>query len=314
MRTLAALIITALILIPITSSASDIVTMPSGWDKARGELNAGSIGGISLSLSNDSLLDNISVNIENFPTIVETYTATWCENCVSTEHARDEAIADYNVSIIHYHRHYYETEDPFGSNSTESRWESNYGATSAAITGLKRAAPTTVFDGERMHVGASPRSDSMKNDFIYSLNVQSSAPLLGSILLSMKPLQSNISNYSNIEFSWQTSQLTNSCMSNCPNTISIFPWLLFVEEVAYYPEGSNDLEYYNHILHEAISLGMTDGSMVIDIPIAWDGDDMTAILLVDWIEEEVNNSLPAANILLTLMTFLVSSVVYVKKN
>ena len=87
--------------------------------------------------------------------------------------------------MIHYHRHYYETQDPFGDNSTEDRWELNYGASSINSLGSPRLAPTTVIDGERMHPGHRPKSNNLENDFITSISVGSTAPLYGNISLSV---------------------------------------------------------------------------------------------------------------------------------
>ncbi len=308
MRSIVAIFMVTLILLPITISTADIVTIET-WDKARGESNAGTIGGVTINL-NDSTISE-SMNIQDFPVIVETYTATWCENCVDVEEIRDEAIGDNNVSIIHYHRHFFESSDPFGSNSTELRWESSYGSASIEAIGMSRGAPTTIIDGERMHAGKVAKSNSLKNDFTNSIEFGTNAPLIGSISLSV---ESNINQTTSL-FSWNTSQLSYSCIEDCPKKLSTIAWLMFVEDVAYFPEGSNGLEYYHHVLHEAIYLEESDGSKSFEIPDAWDGNDMSAILIVDWAEVETkNNSIPAPSIVLTLICLLVSSVAYGKKN
>ena len=133
MRRLWALVLVALIVIPIQASASTA----SLWDKARitddsGTLS-GTIGGLSIELSNTTYEESTS-GILDLPSIVEVYTATWCSNCVKTEKALDDAIGDLEVTRIHYHRHLYETLDPFGSNSTDSRWVETYGAGSLLST------------------------------------------------------------------------------------------------------------------------------------------------------------------------------------
>ena len=49
-------------------------------------------------------------------------------------------------------------------------------------------------------------------------------------------------------------------------------------------------------------------------PSTWDGDDMSAILIVDWVEKENDdNFFPGPSISLTLVCVLVSSLVYSKK-
>ena len=164
MRRLWALVLIALIVIPMQSSAAT----ESLWDDARitDEIGTkyGTIGGISIELSNTTYEESTS-GITDLPSIVEVYTATWCSNCIKTEQALDDAIGNLDVTRIHYHRHLYETLDPFGSNSTDSRWVENYGAGSLlstersmsasdggviTIPGTERSAPSKVFDGERM--------------------------------------------------------------------------------------------------------------------------------------------------------------------
>ena len=129
MRVIIPFLVVAFILTPAISIATDSSNIET-WENARYNQNSGTLGGISISLSNDSSVHQSTMNIEDFPTIIETYTATWCENCVMVEQKRNEAIGNNNATVIHYHRHYYETQDPFGDNSTEDRWELNYGASS----------------------------------------------------------------------------------------------------------------------------------------------------------------------------------------
>ena len=313
MRVTISLMLALFILIPTVSVTSDSSNVET-WDDARHKKDSGTIGGISVSLSNDSADQNIIMDFEDFPTIVETYTATWCENCVMVEQTRDQALNNRNSTIIHYHRHYYETQDPFGDNTTENRWELNYGTASTIALGASRLAPTTILDGERMHPGHRPKSDSLKDDFVTSISVGSTAPLLGNISLSITKNYSNTNSENSTLFSWSTSNLVSNCMDSCSNSVSTSAWLLFVEDVAYFPEGSNDLEYYHHVLHHVVLLDGLDGTMEYTYPSAWDGDDMSAILIVDWIEKENDdNFFPGPSIILTFACVLVSSLVYSKK-
>ena len=280
MRTLAALLMVGLIIVPIQASA----TSGSMWDEAREGVQGGTIGGLSLSLSESST--EYSAQIGMFlpgPPVIEVYTATWCTNCVTTEHALDEAIGDTDVVRIHYHRHKFEAEDPFGSNGTEERWESIYGAVSTTIGGAPRLAPTTVFDGERLHLGTSSKSDSLLNDYTASLGAGSTHEFGGTIELWVA------TSGATTEFSWDLSGMGHySCgetewrsVVDCP-TVSLTAWLLFVEDSANFPEGSNEVGDYLHVLHEAVQLDGLNGSTAIDVPTAWDGNDLSAILLVDW--------------------------------
>ena len=301
------------ILTPAISIASDSSNIET-WEKARYKQNSGTLGGISISLSNDSLIDDSTMNIEDFPTIIETYTATWCENCVMVEQKRNEAIGNNNATVIHYHRHYYETQDPFGDNSTEDRWELNYGVSSINSLGASRLAPTTVIDGERMHPGHRPKSDTLENDFITSISVGSTAPLYGNISLSVTENDFLTEDIETSTFTWSTSTLMPICSDNCRKSVSTSAWLLFVEDVAYFPEGSNDLEYYHHVLHHVILLDELDGSMNYSYPSAWDDDDMNVILIVDWVEENNDdNFFPGPSMILTILCLLISSLIYSKK-
>lgn len=315
MRGIISFLVVAFILTPAISIATDASNIET-WENARYNQKSGTLGGISISLSNDSSVYDSTMNIEDFPTIIETYTATWCENCVMVEQKRNEAIGSNNATVIHYHRHYYETQDPFGDNSTEDRWELNYGASSTNSLGASRLAPTTVIDGERMHPGHRPKSNTLENDFITSISVGSTAPLYGNISLSVtKNDFFTQDTEKSSTFSWSTSTLMPICADDCRKSVSTSAWLLFVEDVAYFPEGSNDLEYYHHVLHHVILLDELDGSMNYSYPSAWDDDDMNVILIVDWVEKNNDdNFFPGPSMILTISCLLISSLVYSKKN
>ncbi|HJL55134.1 MAG: hypothetical protein QGF28_01730 [Candidatus Thalassarchaeaceae archaeon] len=271
MRTLAALLMVALIIIPIQASAAN----GGMWEDAREGILGGTLGGISLSLSGNTTDSSISMDVIDLPTVIEVYTATWCTSCVTTEHTLDEAIGDADVTRIHYHRHKFEVEDPFGSNGTEERWESIYGTASTSVGGAPRLAPTTVFDGERLHLGTTSKSDSLQSDFSASLAIGPSHVYDGSMSLSA------IESEGVTEFSWDITTMIYNCADECPIETRT-AWLLFVEGSASFPDGSNGIGDYIHVLHDAVPLDGPIGSTVIDVPPAWDGDDMSAVLLVDW--------------------------------
>ncbi len=271
MRTLAALLMVALIIIPIQASAAN----GGMWEDAREGILGGTLGGISLSLSGNTTDSSISMDVIDLPTVIEVYTATWCTSCVTTEHTLDEAIGDADVTRIHYHRHKFEVEDPFGSNGTEERWESIYGTASTSVGGAPRLAPTTVFDGERLHLGTTSKSDSLQSDFSASLAIGPSHVYDGSMSLSA------IESEGVTEFSWDITTMIYNCADDCPIETRT-AWLLFVEGSASFPDGSNGIGDYIHVLHDAVPLDGPIGSTVIDVPPAWDGDDMSAVLLVDW--------------------------------
>jgi len=243
------------------------------------------------------------------PSIVEVYTATWCSNCVKTEQALDEAIESLpnlakEVTRIHYHRYLYETLDPFGSNSTDSRWIDTYGKGSlissetsfeasdgrtVQIDGTERSAPSNVFDGEMMYTGTSTKSNSLQTDYGTALTMGPSHPFSSNNLLELAVLPDTTipELYS---FHW------NISLSAEVENWEVTSWLMFVEHSAHFPEGSNGKGNYSHVLHEAVNIGSQNASSILlDPPEPWDGDDMSVILLVDWtIRSSTDaNSIPA---------------------
>ena len=86
-------------------------------------------------------------------------------------------------------------------------------------------------------------------------------------------------------FSWNFDNLGSSCADDCP-TQTTTPWVLFIEDSARFEDGSNNLEEYIHVNHAAVQLSGFNGTETIDIPSAWDGEDMNAVLLIDWEVEQ----------------------------
>ena len=223
---------------------------------------------------------------------------------MTTEQALDEAIGDSDVMRIHYHRHRSEPEDPFGNNATEHRWESTYGDASTAVGGSSRLPPTTVFDGERMHIGTSPSSSSLANDYSTSLIADQSS-FSGSARLSVSAYDSETGF---MLFSWN---ITGPVVSDAEDStaIRLTPWLLFVEDSASFPEGSNGVGDYLHVLHDAVELDGPEGIGSAQVPAAWDGDDVSVLLLIDWTSATTeccgsNWPLPEPGLATVLLCFL----------
>ena len=331
MRRLSALVLIALIVMPIQASAST----GSLWDDARisdeSGMLSGTIGGLSIDLSNTTYAVSTS-GILDMPSIVEVYTATWCSNCVKTEQALDDATADLEVTRIHYHRHLYETLDPFGSNSTDSRWVETYGAGSLLSTersvtaseggvikipGTEWSAPSNVFDGERMYTGISTKSNSLLTDYSTALALGSSHPFAtnGSISLEVSasvtlPVNNQSENHTGeiVDYSFQWDI---SLWSEADFPWEVNSWLMFVEHNAHYPEGSNGKVNYSHVLHEAVNIGDGhEGSIAFAPPEPWDGDDMSVVMVVDWESHggpNGENTLPAPGVA-TLLCMLAALV------
>ena len=296
------LLISLLLLVPNQATATS--EQSSMWHDARTGVDGGVLGALELSLTNETTGGEIILDYSEMTPVVEVYTATWCLNCVTTEQALDEAIGDSDVIRIHYHRHRSEPEDPFGNNATEHRWESTYGDASTAVGGSSRLAPTTVFDGERMHMGTSPSSSSLANDYSTSLIADQSS-FSGSARLSVSAYDSETGF---ILFSWN---ITGPTVSDAEGNTAIMltPWLLFVEDSASFPEGSNGVGDYLHVLHDAVELDGPGGIGSAQVPAAWDGDDVSVLLLIDWTSATTeccgsNWPLPGPGLATVLLCFL----------
>ncbi|HJM13463.1 MAG TPA: hypothetical protein QF641_03110 [Candidatus Thalassarchaeaceae archaeon] len=302
MRVIAPFLLTLILLLPMQVNA----TSETLWNDAREGVDGGTISGPSIPVFENMTETSMTASITNLQSVIEVYTATWCQNCVESETALDDAIANSKVTRIHYHRHLFETMDPFGSNSTEDRWVSSYGDASTTIAGQSRLAPAIVFDGERMYMGTNPKSESLQTDYSTSLAVGSNHPFQAvaeDAHLSLDVVPST----NGLTFQWSNTGLIPAAGSPTTNSVA---WILFVEDAAYYPEGSNGVEYYRHVLHEAVMLPeWQEGSMEISIPQTWDGSDMSAVLVLDWevSTSDPNRTIPAPGVV-TLMCMLAALV------
>ncbi len=248
--------------------------------------DTGTLGGVSISLSgNNTSFESNEMMAEEWPQLIEVYTATWCLNCVQTEAVTNSLIIpdDESIMQVHYHRFIAETQDPFGSQATDDRWVERYGQTSQIAGSFERIAPSNVFDGERLHIGTSPQSDSLTTDYQISLEAGTSIDDSSSIELLDSFAKLSWSNESGENlFSWNISTPSLS------EFYTISPMLFFVEEVGYFPEGGNGEEYYHHILRDVVELTSSGssfsntGQISIDHNSAYDGDDLSAVLVFDW--------------------------------
>jgi len=299
-------IVTALLLSSLTTTVSSSEGS-SIWDDARLGVNGGTVGAIAISIGNGTNISDASVIEDNFEPVVEVYTATWCTNCVYTENTLNEAIGDTEAFLIHYHRHKYEALDPFGSNSTEYRWESTYGDASYAASepSNTRVPPSNIFFGERMHVGMRSNSNSLLSDFAASLATQLTSQFSGTVSFSTSQ-----SEQGSLQVSWNLSELEYQCMDgggSCP-TVTFTPWVMFIEDSAYYPDGTNGLDYYHHVLHEAYEFDGLAGTSTLEIPMIWDGDDLSVVLLIDWsYPEEPDTPLPTPGALAAIACILAAA-------
>ena len=148
----------AILLLPAPVQAGTPITIP----------NQGILGGYMIDLT------NVSDSFEEFNTggdmagvqVVEVYTATWCENCVYSEHALMDALETESATVLVNHRFIGESQDPFGTQEGDDRWIDLYGETTLSLgSGYDRLAPSVVFDGHRFVAGSAPTGESLESDY-----------------------------------------------------------------------------------------------------------------------------------------------------
>ena len=228
-------------------------------------------GGVYLD-ANES--GNSTSSLSELPAIVEDYTATWCTNCVTVEDALNDIAENNNMKTYHFHRFINENEDPLGSQEGDDRWINRYD---------QRLPPTVIFNGTIRQIGSIPDGDSLQDD--YNKNLEASINLgIGSSSLGWA-----VSNNSNPIATWNLAV----DMSNFPQDSEIKSYLWVVEEVAYFPDGGNEEEYYHKSVRTIIDLGnATTGSLEVTLPAAYDGDDLQVHLIHEVVLPEPDGETP----------------------
>ena len=228
-------------------------------------------GGVYLD-ANES--GNSTSSLSELPAIVEDYTATWCTNCVTVEDALNDIAENNNMKTYHFHRFINENEDPLGSQEGDDRWINRYD---------QRLPPTVIFNGTIRQIGSIPDGDSLQDD--YNKNLETSINLgIGSSSLGWA-----VSNNSKPIATWNLAV----DMSNFPQDSEIKSYLWVVEEVAYFPDGGNEEEYYHKSVRTIIDLGnATTGSLEVTLPAAYDGDDLQVHLIHEVVLPEPDGETP----------------------
>ena len=276
------------------------VIIPFNADAAPAEsLAVGAVfGGQWVDANNSTVQTNL---LTDLPAIVEDYTATWCTNCVDVEHALDDVASQIPINQYNFHRSIGETQDPFGTDALDHRWESRYG---------QRVPPTVIFNGSHKQVGSVSNGETLQDDYT----------ALAQLDLSLGQGSSS--------FTWTaTGQGSGSVSWNLSiddsqfgeSVISVNLWI--VEASAHFEEGTNGLEDYPHIVREIQSLGnSTSGTAQISLPDAFDGNDLSVHLIyqiVNPIVEDGGNEnepqvieekgMPAISLIATLALFAVAT-------
>ena len=273
MRKCLTLFLFAILLLPAPVQAGTPVMIP----------DQGILGGYMVDLtgvSNNSTTLSVGGDMTQIQ-VVEVYTATWCQNCVYSEHALMDALENESATVLVHHRFIDEASDPFGTQAGDERWIDLYGETSAQVaSGLERAPPTVVFDGHRFVAGSAPHGDSLESDYASMFADKHEYRSWG--------LES--------DFSWTGDNSTGILtwkMDTHPDEPEWMSWshrLMVVEHSAYFPEGGNGLEDYDDIVRAIIDLTPTlqddgrewGGEQEITLPAAYDGDDLSLVVVHEW--------------------------------
>lgn len=262
-----------IVLVAILFSISSIHSASAGVAVEVDDVGA-SFGGITL---NTNASGNVSSNLTDLPSIVEYYTATWCTNCVYVEHALDDIENNgTNIQQFHFHRDQ-DSEDPWGTTAGEARWNDRYDG---------GQPPTVVFNGSMKQVGSVPESDSLENDYI-KLAGQSLDLGLGSSSMTWV----STTNSTGV-LSWSISHSEDLV----PEGGDLISMVWITERYAYFPDGSNGVENYPHVVKGIIELGNASvGTMNLTLPDAHDGNDLQIHLIHQIVLPEIVDDCEVTN-------------------
>ena len=296
---------------------------------------SGMIGGIAVDIGAGNISNSTGqIESSSWPHIVEVYTATWCANCLDSEHVVEVLSQSNQVERLHYHREYSESQDPFGTEVGDDRWIERYGPASVISTdGLTRTPPSIVFNGEWLHTGTLAKGGvSLADDYTQSLSMGSSLPLDG--LSSSLEWVGSSTNDSEGTVSWTIGpnledKTVDDYWDNCmmwPEGTLYTPVLFVVENVARFESGSNGLENYSHVIRDIHRLDVDDnsnGSASITLPNIWDGADFRLVMAFEWsanfgieIDSSCNEEsgfLPSVGLFSIILVFSVASFSYRRK-
>ena len=221
---------------------------------------------------------------------------------MDVEHALDDVASEIPINLYNFHRSIGETQDPFGTDVLDHRWESRYG---------QRAPPTVIFNGSQKQVGSVSNGDTLQDDYTALAQLDLSLGLGSSSFTWTATGQGSGS------VSWNLS-IDNSQFSE--SVISVNLWI--IEASAHFEEGTNGLENYPNIVREIQSLGnSTSGTAQITLPDAFDGNDLSVHLIYQIINPIVEDgggenepqvvdegfSIPAISFIATLAIFAIAT-------
>ena len=282
------------------------VLLPTAGSEPLGDRSGvddqGVFGGLHILASNQSS-GSAQAPLTELPDIAEVYTASWCEPCVVSEEAFQQVVASHSGEVVElqFHRAIGETQDPFGTQAGDERWEARYGTQSEALVGLKRAPPTIIINGEWMHPGIVPNGEDLVEDYTSSL----AEPTRFEDATGASSLEWQSSDGESGTVTWSV-----TLPSAGVEGVQFSSLLIAVEESAYFEEGSNGLGDYPHVVRDVVDLGSgSGGELAYTLPDEWDGEDISLVLIHQWsapppavvIEDE--GFLPAAGLALVAAAF-----------
>jgi len=218
-------------------------------DSVRGPL----FGGIVLEVGSNS---DVTIDLSQAPAVAHVLTATWCEPCVGVEYALNDVSNGSELVILEIHRFTDETEDPFGSESSESWWIDWFEdpvilQPTVSINGGEKMLGTTQASFENLQAAVAQVEGSVSGGLDASWDAGSST------------------------LSWGLDLDANSL-----DCTSVDAFAHIVERTVYFPDGSNMLGNYTHVVHHIRDVGGSSGSVVLDdLPSAYDDDDLDIVLV-----------------------------------
>jgi hypothetical protein len=267
-RTPTTSILCAILLVSLLPSA---FAFPIAVDS--GEVEQGVFGGLTVLASNRTA-GEASSDLASLPDIAEVYTATWCENCVDVEEGLETTVANNDEPTVQlmFHRSINEIEDPFGTLEGDQRWIERYGVASKQAVSIMRAPPTIIVNGELMHAGSGGGDgDSLVPLFTASFESDTEfGAAVGSSYLSW-------SSDDGVTGTVNWSLVLDDAQGRLVDSL-----LLVVEDSAIFEEGSNGIGDYRHSVRAIHNLSGDSGELEVTLPDAWDGEDLSLVLLHQW--------------------------------
>ena len=267
---------------------------------------------------------NNSIYVKDSPSIAHIFTATWCTPCVEVEHAIEDVANETDLVMLTFHRFAGETEDPFGSENAENWWKEWFKEE-------RPLQPTAIINGGDPLIGANQGS----YDNLYAKAIEK--PILNTTEQNTLPMIHAL-------FDANSSKLSTEVIGieQC-DVVTTF--VNFVEEVAYFPNGSNGLDNYTHIVHHVEEITNSAGSEItrsagseirsiflsdtLSEINTYDGDDLKLVITFgcmnistdsddsdsgDEVDEKSTNRIPHIGFIPTIMTLVLTSMIISRRN